>query len=301
MEKRDVALAEHLAIGSVPVSDEPRHVRPVTVIRPPALTLPDAWRALRLLPRYADLLGALTVHRINVRYKQSALGPAWAIVQPLAMMLVFTVVFSTIAPVPTGGYPFPIFAYAGLLPWSALAAAVASGSTSLVTHSALVTRVYFPREILPMTYVASALFDLAIASSVLGVMLVFYRVALTAAIFWTIPVLLVLAALALAVSLALCAIHARFRDIGVAMPLLLQVWMFSSPVIYPLDAIPAAWRPLYTLNPMAGIVDGFRRAVLQGLPPDPAALGASAAIVAVGLPAAYLWFKHVDATLADIV
>ena len=160
---------------------------------------------------------------------------------------------------------------------------------------------YLPREILPITYVAAAIFDLAVASTVLLAMVLYYQIALTPALLWILPILVLLAGVALAVSLILCAIHARYRDIGVAMPLLLQIWFFASPVLYPLAAVPARWHRLYTLNPMAGIIDGFRSAVLEGRTPDLAALGSAMAIVAVGLPIAYLWFKHVDATMADLV
>lgn len=291
------------AVDLPPVASHPARpdARPLTVIRPPAFTSQAAWRSVAMLPRYADLLLTLTAHRIKVRYKQSLLGPAWAILQPLAMMLVFAVVFSVIVRGPVSAHPFPVFAYSGLLAWTAFASAVGSASTSLVSHASLVTRVYFPREILPMTYVAASLFDLLVASTVLAAMLLYYDVAITPAIGWVIPILMLLAGLTLAVSLALCAVHTRFRDVGVALPLLLQVWFFSSPVLYPLEAVPDGWRAAYILNPMAGIVDGFRTAVLEGTAPDLAALGVSAAIVAVALPAAYLCFKHVDATMADVV
>jgi lipopolysaccharide transport system permease protein len=161
--------------------------------------------------------------------------------------------------------------------------------------------VYFPREILPITYIAAAVFDLAVASTVLLAMVLYYQIAVTPALLWIVPILMLLAGVALAVSLTLCAIHTRYRDVGVAMPLLLQIWFFASPVLYPLAAVPATWHRVYTLNPMAGIVDGFRSAVLEGRTPDLAALGSAFAIVAVGLPIAYLWFKHVDATMADLV
>jgi lipopolysaccharide transport system permease protein len=272
-----------------------------TVIRPPALTFGHLWRSLTTLPRYTDLLVALTAHRIKVRYKQSALGPLWAIVQPLAMMVIFAVVFSVVSRVPSGEQPYALFAYTGLLPWTAFAAAIGSAATSLVTHAPLVTRVYFPREILPVTYVAAALFDLVVASSVLALMLAYYDVALSPAALWVIPILLLLAAFATAVSLVLCAINVRFRDVGVAMPLLLQFGMFASPVIYPLHAVPASWHRWYVLNPMAGIVDGFRTVILDGRAPDPATLGVSAAITALLLPLAYVWFKHVEATMADLI
>ena len=276
-------------------------VRPVSVIGPPAFTLERIWESLAALPRYTDLIYTLTAHRIAVRYKQSILGPLWAIVQPLAMMMAFVAVFSLIGRPPTGGQPFPLFVYAALLPWSALASALGSGSTSLVTHAALVTRVYFPREILPLSYVAAAVFDLAIGATVLAALLVFYDVQVTAALLWTVPMIALLAAVAVTVSLVLCAVHVRFRDVGVAMPLLLQVWMFASPVIYPLEAVPPAWQWLYTLNPMAGIIDGFRGADLEGSAPNPAAVWPAVAVVVVGLPIAYLWFKRVEATMADFV
>lgn len=289
-----------VSLASVELSDRSRS-RPVTIIRPPTFTLESAWRSLAQLPRYADLLYALTAHRVAVRYKQSVLGPIWAVLQPLALMLVYSAVFTVIARVPTGGHPFALFAYAGFLPWSAFSSALGSASISLVTHASLVTRVYFPRELLPLSYVASALFDLTVASSVLLLMLAYYHVAVTPAIFWVVPALLLLAGIALATSLVLCAVHVRFRDVGVGMPLLLQVWMFASPVIYPLTAVPASWRPFYILNPMVGVVDTFRRAVISGLSPDPATFGTAVAITAVILPLAYVWFKHTDATMADVV
>jgi lipopolysaccharide transport system permease protein len=272
-----------------------------TVLRPPSFSVERLWRSARVLTHYGDLLAVLTVHRIKVRYKQSALGPLWAVLQPLAMMLTFATVFSVIARVPSNGHPYALFAYAGLLPWTAFASALASASGSLVTHAPLVTRVHFPREILPVTYVAAALFDLAVASLVLAALLIYYQIALTPAILWLIPIIAVLAALATAVSLVLCAVNVRFRDVSVAMPLLLQLWMFASPVIYPLNAVPQSWRAWYVLNPMVGIVDGFRHVVLDGVAPDHAALAWAALVTLLVLPLSYLWFKHVEATMADII
>ena len=294
-------MVEAVGISTLRTRAAGRSGRPVTVISPPALSWQLVWRSMAVLPRYVDLLYTLTAHRIKVRYKQSLLGPAWAIFQPLAMMLVFAAVFSTVVKAPTGGHPFPVFVYSALLPWTAFAAGVGSGSISLVTQASLVTRVYFPREILPVTYIAAAIFDLAVASTVLVAMVVYYQIEVTAALLWVLPIVGLLAGVALAVSLALCAVHARYRDVGVAMPLLLQMWFFASPVLYPLDAVPAAWRSVYSLNPMAGIVDGFRAAVLDARTPDLAALASSLAVVAIGLPIAYAWFKHVDATIADLV
>jgi len=272
-----------------------------TVLRPPSFSPGRLWQSLIALPHYRDLLFTLTAHRIRVRYKQSLLGPAWAVLQPLAMMLMFAAVFSVIAPVATNGHPYAVFAYSGLLPWTAFASALTTGAGALVSHAPLVTKVYFPRAILPLTYVAAALFDLVVASSVLWLLLVYYGIALTPQALWVFPILLVLAALATLVSLVLSAINVRFRDVAVGMPLLVQLWMFASPVIYPLEAVPQRWRAWYMLNPMTGIVDSFRRAVLDGRPPDVGALGWSAAVTFLLLPFAYLWFKQVDATMADHV
>lgn len=272
-----------------------------TVLRPASFSFGHARHALRVLPRYWDLLIVLTAHRIKVRYKQSLLGPVWAILQPFAMMVTFALVFSVITRMPSNGQPYAVFAYAGLLPWTAFAAALSTGAGSLVAHAPLVTRVSFPRELLPVTYVAAALFDLAVASTVLVLMLLYYGVAITPAVVYVVPVILVLAGLSTAMSLLLCAVNVRYRDVGVAMPLVLQLWMFASPVIYPLSVVPAAWRGLYELNPMVGIVDGFRRAVLEGRPPDSMAFGVAVVVTAVLLPAAYLWFKYTDATMADVI
>ena len=276
-------------------------MRTEVVLRPPSLSLERLWRAARVLPHYWDLLVVLTGHRIKVRYKQSVLGPLWAVLQPLALMLIFTAVFSVIASVPSNGQPYALFAFAGLLPWTAFASALTTASGSLTTHAALVTRVHFPREILPVTYVAAALFDLGVASVVMAALLVYYSVALTPALLWIVPVVAILAALATAVSLVLSAVNVRYRDVGVAMPLLLQLWMFTSPVIYPLSAVPDRWRSWYLLNPMVGIVDSFRRAVIDGRSPDFAALGWSLLVTVVLLPLAYVWFKHVEATMADSI
>ena len=269
--------------------------------RPPSYSVDQLFRGLAELPGYWDLLVVLTAHRIKVRYKQSLLGPAWAVLQPLAMMLVFAAIVSMIARIDTGGLPYTLFAFAGLLPWTAFSSALSTGATSMVSHAALVTRVAFPREILPFTYVAAALFDMLVSSSVLLLLMVYYGVGLTASAIWVLPILAILVALATAVSLMLAAVNVRFRDVSVAMPLLLQVWMFASPVIYPLSAVPEQWRPWYQLNPMTGIIDGFRRAVVEGAPPDLPALGMAALVSFGALPFAYLWFKRVDATLADFI
>jgi len=267
---------------------------------------PPDWRSiatgahLRRLSHYRDLLTVLSRHRINVRYKQSRLGGLWALLQPLAMMLVFTAVFARLVRVPSEGVPYALFAYVGILPWTFFSSAVSTGTGSLVTHAALVTKVFFPREILPLSYVVAAVVDLLIGSIVLVGLLIFYRVPLSAELLLVAPIVALLAIYALACGLVLSAIQVRLRDVGVALPIALQLLMFGSPVLYPLRVVPPAWRTLYLLNPLAGLIDGFRWSVL-GRPLDLQALGIATVVTLVALPAAYLVFKYADVTVADVI
>lgn len=274
--------------------------RPI-VIRP----VSGAWlrldQHLAALGEYVDLLRTLSRHRLRVRYKQTALGFAWAVLQPLLMMVIFTAVFSVLARMPSDGHPYALFAYAALLPWTFFATAVSNATGSLVTHTQLVTKVYFPREILPLTYVVAGLFDFAIGFVVLLGLMAWFDVPLTVHALNLIPIVFLLAAWILAVALVLSALQVRFRDVGVALPVLLQVWMFASPVIYPLSVVPDAWRGWYLLNPMAGIVASCRDVLLEGTPPAPVPLAMALIVTAAVLPAAYLFFKHAEATMADVI
>jgi lipopolysaccharide transport system permease protein len=285
--------AENIAAGSAP--------RRETVIRPPSFMRFDLAGNLARLVEYRDLLFTLSAHRIKVRYKQTALGISWAILQPLSIMLLFTLIFSFIVKMPSEGAPYAAFAYTALLPWTYFSTALSNGSNGLVSNSQLITKVYFPREILPLTYVIAALFDFAIASSVLVALMVYYRVSLTANALYAAPIILILTLFASAISLLLSALQVRFRDIGVAMPLLLQVWMFATPVAYPLNAVPGRLRPFYMLNPMVGIIENFRRVILYGTPPDLFSLGVSGLIAIALLAASYVYFKRAEATMADII
>jgi lipopolysaccharide transport system permease protein len=275
--------------------------RPTIVVGAPTFSPVALARAVARLVHYRDLLFTLSVHRLKVRYKQSLLGPSWAILQPLSLMLIYTVIFSRIARVPSDGAPYALFAYCALLPWTYFSTALASATNSLVSHFSLVTKVYFPREILPMTYVIAALVDFLVASTVLGALLLYYNVSLTAQAFYVLPTIGILTVFTIAVSLVLCAVQVRYRDIGVAMPLVLQLWMFATPVVYPLSVVPESWRPFYVLNPMVGIIESFRRVILQSAAPDFQALAVSAAVSAVLLPVAFIYFKHVEATVADVI
>lgn len=253
------------------------------------------------LAQYKDLLYTLSMHRIKVRYKQSVLGIAWAVLQPLALMLIYTVIFSLIARMPSDGAPYAIFAYVALLPWTYFSTTLTNATNSLVSHSSLVAKVYFPREILPLTYVIAAFFDLLIASTVLAGLLIYYKVSLTLNALYVAPIILVLTVFITAMAFFFSATQVRFRDIGVGMSLLLQLWMFATPVVYPLSAVPQRLRPFYMVNPMVGLVENFRRVVLQGAPPDFQMLGISALISFILLPVAYIYFKRVESTVADII
>lgn len=257
---------------------------------------------LSALPRYGDLLYVLTLHRIRVRYKQSLLGPAWAVLQPLLLMLIFTVLFALVAPrMPSEGLPYPVFVYAAVLPWTFFSSAVASATASLVGHTGLVTKVWFPREVLPLSYVTAGLFDLGLAALLLFALMAWHGVAPGLYAFLAMPIVALIAAFALAVGLFTSAVQVRFRDIGIAVPLLLQVWMFLTPVVYPFSHVPVRWQWVAGLNPMTGLIEGFRRVTVQGVAPEWRLLALSALVTALALPAAYLYFKAVDTTVADRV
>lgn len=273
--------------------------RPVTVRRPGHRQGFSA--DLRALAGHIDLFRTLTAHRIRVRYKQSVLGVCWALLQPVGLMLIFTLVFGRIARVPSEGIPYSLFAYSGLLLWSFFATAVGSATHALVAHGQLITKVYFPREILPLTYVAAALFDLCIGSAVLAALLVYHGRVPGWSIAFALPAVVTVAALVSAAALLLSALQVRFRDIGLAVPLLLYLWMFSTPIAYPLSAVPAAYRPWFILNPMTGLVESFRRAVVHGAAPDLQMLGLPLLMTGILLPVAYMVFKRVEATMADVI
>jgi lipopolysaccharide transport system permease protein len=276
--------------------------------RPPRRTLvigPTSARSLGQgivdLARYSELLLALSVFRVRVRYKQSVLGLGWAVLQPVALMVIYTLVFSLIASVPTGGRPYALFAYTALLPWTFFSSALTGATSSLVANSSYVTKVYFPREIVPITYIVAAFLDFLVASLVLGGLLAYYRVVPGLAALWALPIMVLATALVTGLGLAAAALQVRVRDVGVAMPLLLQVWMFASPVVYPPEAVPAWLRPVWALNPMVGIVDGFRRAVLDDTAPLAGPLLISTVVTLVVLAAGYTVFRRTLDPMADFI
>lgn len=272
--------------------------RPLFVIEPS-----KSWAApdFSSLWRYRELFYFLTWRDIKVRYKQTALGAAWAIIQPLFAMLIFTFFFGKLAGIARQtSVPYPVFAYAGLLPWTFFSNAVTNSGNSLVTSAHLVTKVYFPRMIIPTAVVAAGLVDFAIAFPLLVALMIYYGIALTANVL-VLPLLVLLTTLlAVGVGMYLSAINVKYRDVRFALPFLIQLWMFVSPIIYPTTFVPERFRWLLKLNPLTGIIEGYRGALL-GQPLDWAALGVSAAITLALLVYASYTFRRMEKSFADIV
>jgi lipopolysaccharide transport system permease protein len=271
------------------------------VVRPASFSPRVILSGLAELVDYSDLLLTLTLHRVKVRYKQSVLGFAWAILQPVLLMVIYTIVFRVIARMPSGSTPYVVFVYAALLPWTFFSTSVTTAASSLVTHNNLITKVYFPREILPATYVLAALFDFVMASGVLLVLLAVYHLPLGRSALLAVPIMCAAFVFSLSVSLLLSAFQVRFRDIGIALTLIMQLWMYATPVVYPLSVIPQQFRWMYALNPMAGIVEAFRRAVLDEASLDLQVLLPGILVCCLLLPGAYLYFKTAEATMADVI
>jgi lipopolysaccharide transport system permease protein len=261
------------------------------------------WPSLRLreIWEYRELLYFLIWRDIKVRYKQTALGAAWAVIQPFFTMVVFSVFFGRLARIPSEGVPYPVFAYCALVPWSYFANALTMGSNSLVDHGRLISKVYFPRLLVPAASVVAGLLDLAIRFTVLLAMLVVYGITPTFALL-TLPLFVLLATLtAFAVSLWLSALNVQYRDIRYTLPFLVQFWLFATPVAYPSTLVDERWRALYGLNPMAGVVEGFRWALL-GRPsaPGPMILVSAATVLAV-LVGGLFYFRRMEKSFADVV
>lgn len=260
------------------------------------------WVALDLgaLWAYRELLYFLTWRDIKVRYKQTLLGGAWAVLQPLLTMIIFTLFFGKLAKIPSDGIPYPIFAYAGLLPWTFFANAVTNSGNSLVGSANLITKVYFPRMIVPGAAVCAGLVDLAIAFVILAVLMVWYGVPVGWSALLVLPLTLLTTLLALGVGMLMSALNVKYRDIRYAVPFIIQLWMFASPIIYPASMVPAKWRWVLLLNPLAGLIEGYRSA-LFGLSIDWAPLGLSAATAAALLAYAAYAFKRMEREFADLI
>lgn len=251
--------------------------------------------------RYRQLLWFLAWREIKVRYKQAALGAAWAIVQPVLVVLILSAIFGVFARLPSDGMPYPVFLFAALIPWTYFSEALRRSSVGLVGDAELVKKVYFPRLIIPLAMVVAPLVDLALASGVLFVFLAYYGILPTLNIL-ALPVLvLVSMLLALAVGLWLGPINVKYRDVMHTLPFLLQIWMYATPVIYPLSMVPDRWQPLYRLNPMVGLIEAFRWALLGTGEVDVAAIAVSLAVIVVVLAGGLLFFRRMEGSFADVI
>lgn len=271
---------------------------PVTIVRPsrrwPRLGLKEVWE-------YRDLLYFLVWRDIKVRYKQTALGAAWAVLQPVFATIVFSVVFGRLARVPSDGVPYPVFAYVALLPWQLFASCLTESANSLVGSQNLIKKVYFPRVIIPLSTVLAGLVDFAVSFLVLLALLFHYHIGLTASLAVLPALLLFVVMAALSVGLWLSALNVEYRDVRYTLPFLSQIWMYATPVVYSSSLVPARWRPLYGLNPMAGVVEGFRWAVLGRSGSLGAEVWVSAVVVVLLLMGGLVYFRRMESTFADVV
>ena len=282
----DVAVENHLS---------PSHY---TVIEPSKRLF---YLNLRGIWDYRELLLFLAWRDLKTRYAQTTIGFAWAIVQPVAMMLMFTLVFSNFAKLPSDGVPYPIFAYAALLPWGYFSRSLDKSSFSMVAESNLISKVYFPRIIVPISATLVGLVDFAIAFLLLLVMMAFYGVMPSWEVLFMPMFLLLTMLTSLAVSLWLAALFVRFRDIAAAMPLVTQLWMFASPVVYPASLVPEQWKWLYNLNPMAGVIEGFRWTLLKTPPPGLDRIAVTVVFISALLLLGMSYFNRMERKFADVI
>lgn len=272
--------------------------RQTIIIRPSRrfvpLSLRDVWD-------YRELLVFLIWRDIKVRYKQTALGAGWAVIQPFMMMVVFSIFLGHLAKVPSDGVPYPLFVFAGLVPWTFFAQALGGASNSLVGNANLISKVYFPRLIMPFSTAASFLVDLLIALGLLGAIMAWYGRTPTVQILLLPPLVLLALVAALAVGIWLSALNVRYRDVRYAVPFLVQLWMFATPVAYAASLVPDRWRWVYAINPMTGVVEGFRWALIDtGSAPGLVLVVSAAATVAL-LVSGLFYFRRVERTFADVI
>jgi lipopolysaccharide transport system permease protein len=277
---------------------KPNYSVPTLLIKPST-----GWVSLKLyeLWEYRELLYFLTWRDIKVRYKQTALGAAWAIIQPLFTMLVFSLFFGRLAKIPSDGIPYPIFSYAALVPWTFFANGLNQSSNSLVGSSNLITKVYFPRLVIPISTVISGVIDFILAFAVLLILMLYYGIVPTFNIIWLPGFLLLAVITALGVGLWLSALNVEYRDVRYIVPFLTQFWMFATPIAYPSTLLNEPWRTIYGLNPMVGVVEGFRWALL-GTNTKPGPIIAASAIAAlIILIGGAFYFKRMERNFADVI
>lgn len=287
-------------LSPIQVSDEMTTTRPaeITIIEPSS-----GWRAINLreLWRFRELLYFLTWRDVKVRYKQTAIGVVWAVLQPFLTMVIFSVLFGRLAKIGSDNIPYPVFSYSGLLPWTFFASAINLAGLSLVANANMIAKIYFPRLLMPAAAVLAATLDFCIAFIVLLVMMLYYGITPGLATF-TLPLFLALAVItALGISLWLAALNVKYRDIRYVIPFLTQVWLFLTPVLYPSSMIPDKWRLVYGINPMSGVVEGFRWSLLGTEKAPGAMILVSVGVVIVLFVGGLFYFRRMEREFADVI
>jgi lipopolysaccharide transport system permease protein len=285
-------------LSTAPAATASDVARPRTVIEPPR-----GWAPLNLreLWGYQELLYFLVWRDIKVRYKQTVLGIGWAVVQPLLTMLVFSVFFGKLASVPSDGLPYPIFAFAALVPWSYFSYGLTQSANSVVLNQQLVTKVYFPRIAIPLATVLAGVVDFVIAFVLLLGFMVWYGIAPTVNVFWLVPFVMLAFVTALGVGLWLAALNVLYRDVRYLIPFLTQFWLLATPIAYPSSLLEEPWRTVYGLNPMAGVVEGFRWALLGTPTPPGPMVGVSALVALAILIGGAFYFRRMEKSFADTI
>ncbi|MBC8490389.1 MAG: ABC transporter permease [Bacteroidetes bacterium] len=248
-----------------------------------------------------ELLYQLTLRQIRSRYKQSILGISWAIIKPLGMMVVFTVIFSKFIKVPSDGIPYPIFSYCALLPWTFFSNSLSSGFNSMTSNVNLIKQIYFPREIFPVSAIMASFVDFVIGSVIFIGLMIFYKVQIKLYIFLLIPILLLQIVFTIAVCLLGSALNVFYRDIGQGLVFITQLWMYACPIVYPISVVPEKYRMLYVFNPMAGIIDSYRKVIIHGIAPVWDYLLISFVVTVLVFISFYAIFKRLEMRFADII
>ncbi len=249
-----------------------------------------------------DLLFNLTVREVKIRYKQTLLGLGWAIVQPLAMMVIFTVIFSRFLSVKSEGFPYPIFSYSALLFWTFFSTSLSFAPNAMLRMADLIKKIYFPREIIPLSAILAAFFDMLISSVIFIAMMIWYRIPVSINLLFIPILILVQVVFTVGVVLILSALNTYYRDVRYAIPFLVQIWMYATPIVFSLEAVPEKLRPWYlVLNPMAGLIDSYRRVILHRAPPELVYLLIAAAVSLCIAAVSYVVFKKMEGTFADVI
>ena len=275
-----------------------RDVRPRVVIEPTR-----GWRSLRLgdVWTYRELLGFLVWRDLKVRYRQTLFGVLWVLIQPLALMAVFSLFLGKLLHVKTGGVPYPVFAFSALVPWTLFSQSLTASSQSLVINANLLGKIYFPRLVLPISAAGSYVADFCISMLLLLVLMGIYGVTPSVGVLLVPFFVLIVVTSAVGVGTLLTAINVRYRDVQSGIPLLVQLWLFASPIAYPVSLVPAAYQTVYAINPMVSVMQGFRWALLGSAPPTAAQVGVSAAVAATACVAGVFYFRRTERTFADVI